>query len=88
MPFAESSCCRRFVTYARELGAAVTALGDSAALLDVKDAELTTGSLGDSGKVGGGVVAAAPSLLAIQCPIFKKSCRQIATTRGSQAGGK
>ena len=44
-------------TYARELGAAVTALGDSAALLDVKQAEVTTGGLDDPGSVGGGVVA-------------------------------
>lgn len=45
------------MTYANELGAAVTALGDSAALLDVKQTELTTGSLDDSGSVGAGVVA-------------------------------
>lgn len=44
-------------TYARELGAAVTALGDSAALLDVQKAKLTTGSLNDSGPVGASVVA-------------------------------
>jgi hypothetical protein len=50
------------VTYARELGAAVTALGDSASLLDVKQAELTTGSLDDSGSVGTGVVAAGKSM--------------------------
>lgn len=56
------------LTYARELGAAVTALGDSAALLEVKHAELAAGSLGDSGDVGGGVVAAAPSCVSLQCP--------------------
>ena len=44
-------------TYARELGAAVTALGDGASLLDVKQTDITTGSLDDSGSVGGGVVA-------------------------------
>ena len=44
-------------TYAGELGAAVTALGDSAALLDVQKAQVTTGSLDDSGPVGPGVVA-------------------------------
>ena len=44
------------MTYARELGAAVTALGDSAALLDVKNTELATGSLDDTGPVGAGVV--------------------------------
>lgn len=44
-------------TYARELGAAVTALGNSAALLDVQQAQVTTGSLDDSGPVGPGVVA-------------------------------
>lgn len=58
------------LTYARELGAAVTALGDSAALLEVKDTELATGSLGDSGDVGGGVVAAAPSIVSLQCPFL------------------
>lgn len=44
-------------TYTWQLGAAVTALGGSAALLDVKNAELTTGGLDDTGPVGGGVVA-------------------------------
>lgn len=44
-------------TYADELGAAVTALGDSASLLDVKQTDITTGSLDDSGSVGAGVVA-------------------------------
>ena len=44
-------------TYARELGAAVTALGDGASLLDVKQTDITTGSLDDSSSVGGGVVA-------------------------------
>lgn len=48
------------MTYARELGAAVAALGDSAALLDVQKAELTTGSLDDSGPVGASVVAKNP----------------------------
>ena len=45
-------------TYARELAAAVTALGDGAALLDVKQADVTTGGLDDTGLVGPGVVAA------------------------------
>lgn len=45
------------ITYARELGAAVTALGDSASLLDVQQSELATGSLDDSGSVGTSVVA-------------------------------
>lgn len=45
-------------TYAGQLDAAVTALGGSTALLDVKDAELTTGGLDDTSPVGGGVVAA------------------------------
>lgn len=45
------------MTYAGELGAAVTTFGDSAALLDVKKTDITTGSLDDSGSVGGGVVA-------------------------------
>lgn len=56
------------MTYANELGAAVTALGDSAALLDVKKTDLTTGSLDDSGSVGGGVVAARRPL---SVPAFK-----------------
>jgi hypothetical protein len=45
------------MTYARELGAAVTALGDSAALLDVQQTDITTGGLDDPGPVGPGVVA-------------------------------
>lgn len=44
-------------TYARELRAAVAALGDSAALLDVQQSELATGGLDDSGPVGSSVVA-------------------------------
>ena len=48
---------------ARELGAAVTALGDGASLLDVKQTDITTGSLDDSGSVGGGVVAVASAVL-------------------------
>lgn len=47
----------RRATYARELGAAVAALGNSAALLDVQQTELATGSLDDSGPVGSSVVA-------------------------------
>ena len=43
-------------TYAGELGAAVAALGDGAALLDVQQTELATGSLDDSGPVGSSVV--------------------------------
>jgi hypothetical protein len=45
-------------TYARELDTAVTALGSSTALLDVKDPGITTGGLDDPRPVGGGVVAA------------------------------
>lgn len=45
------------LTYARELGTAVTALGDSTALLDVKKTEVTTGGLDHPGLVGPGVVA-------------------------------
>ena len=45
------------ITYTRELGLAVTALGSSTALLDVKSAELTTGGTDDASLVGGGVVA-------------------------------
>lgn len=51
---------REEATYTRQLDAAVAALGSSAALLDVKEAELTTGSLDDSGPVGGGVVTVFP----------------------------
>lgn len=47
----------KVTTYTRELGAAVTALGDSSALLDVQNSDVTTGSLDDSGPVGAGVVA-------------------------------
>ena len=45
-------------TYARELGSAVAALGNGTALLDVKQADFTTGGLDDSGSVGTGVPAA------------------------------
>lgn len=48
----------KVTTYTRELGAAVTALGNSSALLDVQNSDVTTGSLDDSGPVGAGVVAA------------------------------
>lgn len=48
----------RASTYTRELGAAVTALGDSSALLDVQNSDVTTGGLDDTGSVGTGVVAA------------------------------
>jgi hypothetical protein len=44
-------------TYARELDAAVTALGGSTALLDVKNPSLAAGGLDDPRPVGGGVVA-------------------------------
>lgn len=47
---------------ARQLGAAVTALGNGTALLDVKQTDVTTGSLDDSGSVGGGVVAVAAAV--------------------------
>lgn len=45
-------------TYANELGAAVAALGDGAALLEVLDTKVASRSLNDSCQVGGGVVAA------------------------------
>lgn len=48
----------KVTTYTRELGAAVTTLGGSSALLDVQNSEVTTGSLDDSSPVGAGVVAA------------------------------
>lgn len=51
LPFASGS------TYARELGAAVTALGGGAALLDVQKTELATGGLNNSRPVGASVVA-------------------------------
>ena len=57
-------CCEclvsRFVrdcTYANELVAAVTALGDGALLLGVEDTQVTTGGLDDTGTVGDRVVA-------------------------------
>lgn len=68
MPF--ESYCRRSWTYAGQLGAAVAALGGSAALLEVKHTELTTGSLGDSGDVRGRVVAVAPLFVSLQRPSF------------------
>ena len=47
---------------AGELGAAVTALGSSTALLDVKDTVLAAGSLDDPGPVGPGVVGVATAV--------------------------
>lgn len=44
-------------TYARELDAAVTALGGSASLLDVEDSQLAAGGLDDTSPVGRRVVA-------------------------------
>jgi len=44
-------------TYTSELDTAVTALGCSALLLEVKVTELTTGSLDHTGDVGLGVVS-------------------------------
>lgn len=57
----------RFVTYADELGTAVTALGDGTALLDVKDTELATGGLNNTGPVGRGVVAAPKLVILLVC---------------------
>lgn len=53
-------------TYAGELGAAVTALGNSAALLDVQQARGTTRGLDDPGPVGPGVVAIQKPTLAFR----------------------
>lgn len=56
----ENACLSRFdrdCTYANELGAAVTALGDGALLFDVEDTQVTTGGLDDTGTVGDRVVA-------------------------------
>lgn len=69
LPIASPPFCRirsRATTYTRELGAAVTALGGSAALLDVQNSEVTAGSLDDSGPVGASVVAAEISLVSIR----------------------
>lgn len=55
------------VTYTRQLGTAVTALGGSATLLDVKNTQLTTGSLDNPGPVGGGVVAGGERVLLVIC---------------------
>lgn len=54
-----------YMTYARQLVAAVTALGSSSTLLDVQDTELTTGGLDDPGPVGGGVVAGGEECLSV-----------------------
>lgn len=55
------------MTYTRQLGTAVTALGSSATLLDVKNTQLTTGGLDNPGPVGGGVVAGGERLLSVIC---------------------
>jgi hypothetical protein len=52
-------------TYTRELDAAVAALGGSAALLDVKNAEGAAGSLDNPRQVRRGVVPAGPAELAM-----------------------
>ena len=63
-------------TYARELGAAVAALGDSAALLDVQQAQVTTRSLDDSGPVGPGVVAVQNNARQLPIPIWNEHTRR------------
>lgn len=50
------------LTHAGELDAAVTALGGSAALLDVQHSDLTTGGLDHPCPVGRGVVAVAAAV--------------------------
>jgi hypothetical protein len=47
---------------ARQLGAAVTALGDSAALLDVQKTQVTAGGLHNTRPVGAGVVGVAAAV--------------------------
>lgn len=66
----------RATTYTRELGAAVTALGGSAALLDVQNSEVTAGSLDDSGPVGASVVAAEISPVSIFYSVAKAGPRR------------
>lgn len=82
LPVASPPCCKisvRATTYTRELGAAVTALGGSAALLDVQNSEVTAGSLDDSGPVGASVVAAEISPVSMD---FRRKSR--ATTHGRE----
>lgn len=52
-------------TYAWELGAAVTAFGSSATLLQVQQTEVATGGLDHADLVGAGVVAVGTIMLAI-----------------------
>jgi hypothetical protein len=56
MPFYPTISRNRSTTYTGELDAAVAALGSSAALLDVKNAEVATGGLNDPRPVRGRVV--------------------------------
>lgn len=58
------------MTYTWQLGTAVTALGSSAALLDVKNTQLTTGGLDNPSPVGGGVVAGGERFLSVFCGSF------------------
>lgn len=84
-PAAKSLSISR-LTYARELGAAVTALGDSAALLDVKQTKVTTGSLDDSGSVGGGVVAARSPMsvpISVRRQVVRSTIQHRARSRGN-----
>lgn len=60
-------------TYARELGATVTALGDSATLLDVKQAKVTAGGLNNSGPVGASVVA----VVIMSVPVHSIGCKVV-----------
>lgn len=60
-------------TYAEELGAAVTALGDGASLLDVEDAQVATGGLDNTGTVGDRVVAIARRQKVSTCLLFGKA---------------
>lgn len=63
----EAEISFKVVTYADELGTAVTALGDGTALLDVKNTEVATGGLNNTGPVGRGVVAAPELVILLIC---------------------
>ncbi len=73
---------RRICTYANELGAAVTALGNGASLLDVEDAQVATGGLDNTGTVGDRVVPIAKNPRSVQfvlCMCFSPAGRRKGT---------
>jgi hypothetical protein len=91
-PSPHASLSKSQTTYTRELDAAVAALGSSAALLDVKNAELAAGSLRNPRQVRRGVVprsrAKLADLLLLESSAFQflKSLQKLGKLTGSGDG--